>query len=259
MGPSSTGTGTRATIADVIEPTLAAATGHTAADARLLEEQLATFASHRGLPVEDRGDRRVVVAPASVLTPALVFRFVADHLPTHVSLPVRRLGRVGRLFERTLFAAAAGGLLEPRTDAALTEACRRAARALPRLDRFARALRAHVGAGRPGPELYQRDPDAYALAMRAWESSRPVAEEELEGGFVVQDVGDHRLALSHPALPSTVEVTVPREVIVQARLGDRVDAMLGRHRETWFFVDSFSVAAGLPPELAEGAPAETGA
>lgn len=253
MSPSSTGTGTSATIADVIEPCLAGATGHTAADARLLEEQLATFASHRSLPVEDRGDRRVVVAPVSVLTPAMVWAFVADHLPTHVSLPVRRLGRLGRLLERALFEACSRGTLAPAADAALTDACRRATRSLPRLDRFARALRAHVGAGRPGPELYQRDPDAYALAMRAWESSRPVAEEELEGGFVVQDVGELRLGLSHPSLPGTVEVAVPRDVLVQARLGDRVDAMLGRHRDTWFFVDSFSVAAGLPPELAREA------
>jgi hypothetical protein len=235
------------------------ATGHSLADAHLLEEELATFATHRGLPVEERGDRRLVVASASELTPALVWSFVADHLPTHVSLPVRRLGRVGRLLERALFEACGRGVLDPATGARLTEACRRSTRTLPRLDRFARALHAHVGAGRPGPELFHSDPDAYALAMRAWESSRPVADEELEGGFAVRDVGVDRLALAHPTLPSPVEIPVPRDVIVQAREGDRVDAMLGRHRDAWFVVDSFAVAAGLPADLAGTAGSDGGA
>jgi hypothetical protein len=254
MGPTSTGAGTASTVVDLIEPVLAGATGHTVADGRLLEEQLADFASHRGLPVEDRGDRRVLVAPLASLTPALVWRFVADHLPTHVSLPVRRLGRVGRLFERAILEAADRGLLAPALAGDLAGACRRATRTLPRLDRFARGLRAHVAAGRPGAELYRRDPGGYAAAMRDWEASRPLADEELEGGFVVREVGPGRLVLSHASLPSTIEVPVPREVIVQAREADRIDAMLGRHRDEWFFVDSFAVAAGVPADLDGTAP-----
>jgi hypothetical protein len=254
MGPTSTGRGTASTVVELIEPVLAGATGHTVADGRLLEEQLADFAAHRGLPVEDRADRRVVVAPVASLTPALVWTFVADHLPTHVSLPVRRLGRVGRLLERAIGEAAGRGAVDPASAAALADACRRATRTLPRLDRFARALRAHVSEGRPDADLYRRDPRGYAAAMRDWEASRPLADEELEGGFVVREVGADRLVLSHPALPSDIEVVLPREVIVQARDADRIDAMLGRHRDRWFFVDSFAVAAGLPAEL-DGSPA----
>jgi hypothetical protein len=211
-------------------------------DAELLEERLADFCRHHGLAVDERAGALVVTAPADRLDGALVGTFVADHLPTHVSLPVRRLSRVARLLATALSEAGARGAIDAAVAEERARTCRRAAAQLPRLDRFARALARHVAGERPGRDLYRADPDAYAAAMRRWELSRPVADEEVEGGFTVVGAERGALQLAHAGTGRAIEVEVPGDVLAEAREGDRVDALVGRNRERWFFLESFAIA-----------------
>lgn len=212
-----------------------------------VEEALVDYLAHRGAPVDEVAGKRISLLPASSLTPTLAWAFVADHLLTHLSLPVERLEVAAHRFARALRAAAAVGSIDAAT-AEVAAAAAEAARAeLHRLDSLARHLRALPEAGRPGRELWKRDPAAYEAAMRRWESEQPVAREELEGGFGVASVDVHGLVLQHPRREETLELAVPPSIAALTRTGDRIDALLGRNGDRWFVMDAFAATSPLPP------------
>lgn len=228
-------------ISAVLQPYLADRAGRSASDAELVEEQLVAFLAHRGLSDDEVHGRRVITAPASQLTPALCWAFVADHLISHQSLPVSRLTKAARLFARALGEAGERGAMSATHARELEAAALAAVAELPRLDALARSLRALAQHGRPGRDLFARDRRAYAASMEAWETSRR-CEQELEGGFAVAAVYDADLELAHPD-GTRLHLVVPEHLASLARPGDRIDAMLGRAGDRWFVLDAFTVAA----------------
>lgn len=214
--------------------------------AERLEEELVSFFAHRGLPIDEEAGRRIALVPASQLDPALAWSFVADHLLTHVSRPVEELRRAGRLFARALRDAGERGSMDPERARQCAIAAEAAVAELPRLDAVARGLRTLVAEGRPGRELYESDPEAYARAMQRWESQLPLAQEELEGGFLVDAVAASTVLLLHRRREEPVELRLPAELLRQLREGDRLDVQLGRNREGWFLMDAWAAAAPGP-------------
>lgn len=203
-----------------------------------LVEELGTFLEKRGLPSDERAGRRVIAAGLDALGPELLRAFAATHLPSHVSLPRTRLEKLGRRLASALAAARTAGLSVPDgAEAAL----RSGLRELPRLDRAAKALRALAVGDRPGKALFRKDPAAYAAAMRAWELSRPRADEEQAGPFEVELVGEDRARLRQGE--QRLWLDLPPETLALLREGDRLEVLLGRQGSAWFVADAFSVAA----------------
>ena len=234
-------------ISAALHPFLAQRPAASRSLAERLEEEIVTFCAHRGLPVDEDRGRRVALLPASQLDPGLAWAFVADHLVTHVSRPVEELCRAGRLFARALRDAGERGSIDPVLARACGHAAEAAVTELPRLDQLARGLRSLVGEGRPGRDVWERDPEAYAIAMQRWESQQPLAQEEVEGGFLVDRVHDHALRLDNPRRDGEpIELQVPPAVAWLAREGDRLDMQLGRNRDGWFLMDVWSAAAPGP-------------
>jgi hypothetical protein len=233
-------------ISAALHPFLAERPSASRSLAERIEEEIVTFCSHRGLPVDEERGRRVALVPAGQLDPGLAWAFVADHLVTHVSRPVEDLCRAGRLFARALRAAGERGAMTPDHARACAHAAEAAVAELPRLDQLARGLRATLGEGRPGRELWETDPEAYARAMQRWESQQPLAQEELEGGFVVDAVEEGAVRLYHRRREEPIELRLPPAIARLLREGDRLDVQLGRNREGWFLMDVWAAAAPAP-------------
>ena len=214
--------------------------------AERLEEELVSFCAHRGLPVDEEAGRRIAILPASRLDPALAWDFVADHLITHLSLPVDDVCRIGRLFARALVDAAGRGLVDREHARAVADAASAAVQELPRLDQLTRTLRRGLVEGRPGRELWESDPEAYARAMERWESAQPIAREEREGGFVVVAVREHAVELRHRRREEAIELPLAGDALRLVHEGDRLDALLGCNSGGWFLVDLWAVAAPRP-------------
>lgn len=233
-------------ISAALHPFLAQRPAASRSLAERIEEELVTFCAHRGLPVDEERGRRIALAPASQLDPGLSWAFVADHLVTHVSVPVDDLCRAGRLFARALRDAGDRGAMAPDVARTCAQAAEAAVAELPRLDQLARGLRALMGEGRPGRALWESDPEAYSLAMQRWESQQPLAQEELEGGFMVDAVDDHAVRLLHRRRDQPIELQLPPSLARLARDGDRLDVQLGRNRDGWFLMDVWAAAAPGP-------------
>jgi len=237
-------------ISEALHPYLAQRRAASRTLAERVEEELVSFCAHRGLPVDEEAGRRIAVLPATHLDPGLAWSFVADHLITHVPCPVDELCKMGRLFARALLDAAARGLLDEVHARTCADAAILAVRELPRLDALIRALRRPLREGRPGRDLWEQDPEAYAIAMERWEASLPLAREELEGGFVVDRIDPRAVILVHPRREEPIELPLPGDALRLVREGDRIDALLGANRDGWFVMDVWSAAApgpALPP------------
>lgn len=221
----------------VLRPLLAAADAPPWAPA--LEEELVAFLSRRGLRVEEEGGRRIAGLAIGRFDPDRAWAFVADHLAARCSRPLEELVAIGTLLATALRQAAGRGLADPASAAAAEAAVAE----LPRLDGLAKALRAPLQEGRPGRDLWERDPEAYARAMQRWESAQPLAREKLEGGFAVEEVQAATLLLRHPAREEAIELAVRPAAARLARPGDRLDVQLGRNGSGWFLTDVFATAA----------------
>lgn len=213
---------------------------------RLLDELTDFLARRHGIQVEEIAGRRMACLPVGAFTEALAWEFVADHLITQVSLPVRKLEEMARMFSRGVRALVAADTIDRQVGRRILSTLQEATRELRRLDGLSRGLRALPEEGRPGRDLYDSDPEAYARAMWQWESERPSAVEELEGGFFVTAVEEGRLDLHHLAKGEAICLSIPQVLARSFRQGDRIDALLGRGRFGWFVMDSFAVAAPRP-------------
>ncbi len=234
-------------LSEALHPYLAERPAASRTAAERLEEEFVSFLAHRGLPIDEEAGRRVALLPASHFDPGLAWAFVADHLITHVSRPVEELGRMGRLFARALRAAAERGVMDADRAKACASAAEQAVAVLPRLDALARALRERLREGRPGRALYESDPEAYAREMQRWESQQPLAQEELEGGFVVEAVEERAVRLYHRRRPDeSIELELAPAVTRLVHAGDRLDVQLGRNRSGWFLMDVWAAAAPGP-------------
>lgn len=212
--------------------------------ARRLQEELVSFLARAGLQVDEVGGVRVATEPVDSIDEALAWRFVADHLISRGAAPVATLCRMARLFALALRDAGRRGLLGREQARNTCRTALLAAGELPRLDGAARALRDLLGEGRPGKELWEEDRDEYARAMQRWQSQLPLAQEELEGHFVVESIDAAAVHLVHRSREEAIELELPSPVLERLQMGDRLDLHLGRGRwGDWFVIDAYCVAA----------------
>lgn len=214
-----------------------------------LGEELTEFLVRRlGVPVEEVAGRRIACLPLDRFSPELAWSFVADHLITQVSLPVRKLEGLAELLSRGIRAMARKHEIATESSRAIVPSLQKATGELRRLDTLSRGLRALPSAGRPGRDLYDRDPVAYAQAMWQWENEQPSATDELEGGFSIVSIEDGKIEVRHHGDGSdSIPLEIPHTLVQLCRTGDRIDALLGKSRYGWFIMDAFAVAAPAPP------------